>query len=75
MKRYPYEKDASNRKRLLADRYEFLLYKHLRHRAVPEYQLDPASGPVAKTHHMPAQGFEPQPILHQPKEPLKAEWR
>ena len=31
MKQYLYEKDASNRKRLLADRYEFLLYKHLRH--------------------------------------------
>jgi TnpA family transposase len=31
MKRYLYEKDASNHKRLLADRYEFLLYKHLRH--------------------------------------------
>ncbi len=31
----------------------------------------PASGPIAKTHHMPAQGFKPQPILHQPEEPLK----
>ena len=31
MRRYLYEKDEHNRKRLLADRYEFLLYRHLQH--------------------------------------------
>lgn len=30
MRRYLYEKDEHNRKRLLPDRYEFLLYRHLR---------------------------------------------
>ncbi|WP_309710000.1 Tn3 family transposase [Armatimonas sp.] len=30
MKRYLYEKDEHNRKQLLPDRYEFLLYRHLR---------------------------------------------
>ena len=30
MRRYLYEKDEDNRKRLLPDRYEFLLYRHLR---------------------------------------------
>jgi len=29
-RRYLYEKDEHNRKRLLPDRYEFLLYRHLR---------------------------------------------
>jgi len=31
MKRYLYGRDESNRKRVLPDRYEFLLYRHLRH--------------------------------------------
>ena len=30
-RRYLYEKDEHNRKRLLPDRYEFLLYRHLHH--------------------------------------------
>ena len=30
-RRYLYERDEHNRKRLLADRYEFLLYRHLHH--------------------------------------------
>ena len=30
-RRYLYERDENNRKRLLADRYEFLLYRHLHH--------------------------------------------
>jgi TnpA family transposase len=30
MRRYLYDKDEHNRKRLLTDRYEFLLYRHLR---------------------------------------------
>ena len=31
MRRYLYEQDTHNRKRLLTDRYEFLLYRQLRH--------------------------------------------
>ena len=31
-RRYLYERDEHNRKRLLPDRYEFLLYRHLHHR-------------------------------------------
>src|SRR5258708_15964189 len=30
MKRYLYGRDQNNRKQLLTDRYEFLLYRHLR---------------------------------------------